>query len=119
VPSLRRVKPDPRMERHLKVIYPLPQDLFEAGEAVGATHDSAGWLHISRLIEYEIATIDAGLDGPNHPLTRAEYAMAHGRRDGLRGAQKAVETIITVALREYDRQRAKHEGDAEPSLNGG
>jgi hypothetical protein len=30
-----------------------------------------------------------------------------------------VDAIIAVSLREYDRQRAKHEGDAEPSLNGG
>jgi hypothetical protein len=107
------------MERHLKTIYPLPQDLFDAGDAVVTLEASAGWLHVSRLIEYEIATIDAGLDGSNQPLTQAEYAMAHGRRDGLRGAQKAIETISAVAQREYERQRARHEGDAEPSLNGG
>jgi hypothetical protein len=107
------------MERHLKVIYPEQQELFEAGDAVSALLTHPGWLHVTRLLEYEIATIDSGLDEPHTPLTQAEYAIGHGRRDGLRAAQKAADAVILVAAREYDRQRAKHEGDAEPSLNGG
>jgi len=63
--------------------------------------------------------LDAGLDEPHTPLTQAEYAMGHGRRDGLRAAQKAADAIVGVGEREHVRQRARHEGDAEPSLNGG
>jgi len=113
------VQIDPRMERHLKRIYPQPQELFEAWDAVDALLAHPGWLHITRLLEYEIATIDAGLDEPHTPLTQAEYAMGHGRRDGLRAAQKAADAIVGVGEREHVRQRARHEGDAEPSLNGG
>jgi len=113
------VQIDPRMERHLKVIYPQPHDLFEAAETVGALVAHPGWLHITRLLEYSVATIDAGLDGREEPLTQAQYAARHGRRDGLRGAQAAADAIIGKAALVYERQRATHEGDAEPSLNGG
>ena len=113
------MKSDPKMDRHLDVIYPEPQHLFEAGDAVQALILHPGWVHITRLLEYEIATIDSGLDGRDEPLTQAQYAARHGRRGGLRGLQAAADAIIGRAEREYERQRAKHEGDAEPSLNGG
>ena len=107
------------MDRHLDAIYAEPQHLFEAGDEVQALLAHPGWLHITRLIEWEVATIDHGLDGRDEPLTQAQYAARHGRRGGLRGAQAAADAIIGKADREYRRQRAKHEGDAEPSLNGG
>lgn len=113
------MKPDPHYDRHLKQIYPLPQDLFEAGEAVQMLIAHPGWLHVTRLLEWEIATIDSGLDDRDEPLTQAQYAGRHGRRGGLRGMQQAADAIIDKANREYERQRSIHEGDAEPSLNGG
>ena len=113
------MKIDPRMDRHLKAIYPEPHVLFDAGDAVQGLVQHPGWLHVTRLIEWEIATIDATLDEGNTPLSRAEYALLHGRRDGLRAMQRAADAIFDRAQREYRAQRATHERDAESSLNGG
>jgi hypothetical protein len=107
------------MDRHLSVIYNEPQELFEAGDLVSSLMVHEGWLHVTRLIEFEINEIDNTLDGRQEPLTQAQYAHWHGRRDGLRAMQRAADAIVVRAQREYERQRAKHEGDAEPSLNGG
>lgn len=113
------MKSDPKMDRHLSVIYPQPQDLFEAAEAVNAMIAHPGWRHIERLLAYEIATIDVGMDDTAEPLTQAQYAHRHGRRSGLRGMSQAADAIIERSSREYERQRAKHESGAESSLNGG
>jgi hypothetical protein len=106
------------MDRHLERIYPELQRLFEAGDEVASLMAHPGWLHVTRLLEYEVSTIDATLDGRDEPLTQAQYAWWHGRRGGLRGFQAAGDAIIAKAEREYARQVTKHEGDAEPSLNG-
>ena len=108
------------MDRHLDRIYPEPQQLFEAGDLVQSLMVHPGWLHVTRLLEYEIATIDATLDGRQEPLTQAEYAHWHGRRGGLKGFQAAVATIIARAEREYERQRAViSNGGAESPPDGG
>ena len=107
------------MDRHLSDIYTEQHELFEAGDVVSSLVAHEGWLHVTRLLEHEIADIDSMLDGRTEPLTRAQYAHWHGRRDGLRAMHRAADAIIDRAQREYQRQRAKHEGDAEPSLNGG
>lgn len=106
------------MDRHLDRIYPEPQTLFEAGDEVASLMMHPGWRHITRLLEWEIATIDATLDGRDEPLTRAQYASWHGRRGGLRAFQAAADAIIGKSEREYERQVAKHESGAESSLNG-
>lgn len=106
------------MDRHLDRIYPELQRLFEAGDEVASLMIHPGWLHITRLLEYEIATIDSTLDGRDEPLTRSQYASYHGRRGGLRAFQAAADAIIARSEREYARQVAKHEGSAEPLLNG-
>jgi hypothetical protein len=106
------------MDRHLDRIYAEPHHLFEAGDEVASLMVHPGWLHITRLLEYEIATIDATLDGRDEPLTRSQYASYHGRRSGLRAFQAAADAIIARAEREYARQVVKHEGGAESPLNG-
>lgn len=106
------------MDRHLDRIYPESHRLFEAGDEVASLMVHPGWLHVTRLLEYEVLTIDATLDGRDEPLTRAQYASFHGRRGGLRAFQAAADAIIARAEREFARQSVKHEGDAEPSLNG-
>jgi hypothetical protein len=87
--------------------------LFEAGEAVRALVAHPGWVHVSRLVEEEIAQIDFSLDGRLRD-TRAEYAFDHGRRSGLRAMQQAADAIVHVAEHERDKQQRKHEGAAEP-----
>src|SRR4051812_39488154 len=106
------------MDRHLDRIYPEPHRLFEAGDEVASLMAHPGWLHVTRLLEYEVFEIDKTLDGRDEPLTQAQYAARHGRRGGLRAFQAAADAIIARSEREYARQVTKHEGDAEPSLNG-
>lgn len=107
------MKQDPRLKRHVERIYPDMQDLFAAGEAVEDLQAHPGWLHIVRLLEWEISTIDHTLDGRLVPLSQAEYAMAHGRRSGLRAFEDAAGAILSEYRDTLEEQRAKHERGAE------
>ena len=107
------MKPDPRLTRHVDRIYPDLQDLFAAGEAVEDLLAHPGWLHITRLIEYETATVDFDLDGRAEPLSQAEYAMAHGRRGGLRAIEGASGAILSKYRSALEAQRRRHERGAE------
>jgi len=113
------VKPDPKMQNAVKAAFPDLNILFAAGEDVSVTVNTPGWQHLMSLLEEMIAEIDSKLDSGHTPLTQAEYAMWHGRRGGLAGARDAAEAILHRYAVELAAQKAKHEGDAEPSLNGG
>lgn len=78
-----------------------------------------GWAHITRLLEDEVRELDRSLDGMTTPLPHPDMCLRHGRRGGLRGAAEAAHAIVSVSGREQARQRAKHEGTAEPVLAGG
>lgn len=110
---------DPQFSRHIRDLYgrrPLDELVADA-EAVAALIASPGWPVLSALLDAEIATIDAGLDS-GQVLEQAEYAGRHGRRGGLKAPQVASQALIGLAESELSKQRAKHEGDAEPSPDG-
>lgn len=71
-----------------------------------------------RLLDAEIAKIDAKLDGALL-ATRAEYAHAHGRRSGLRAMVEAADAIVLRADQRAAEQRSKHEGAADAVSVGG
>lgn len=106
---------DPRLSRHIKDVWPSLTDLFAAGENVRELMAHPGWADVFRLVEAEIATIDADLDGSTEPKSQAEYAMQHGRRDGLLGYLRAARGIVSRADQKLEEQRQRHEGEAEPS----
>jgi hypothetical protein len=95
--------------------------LFAAGDEVRSLLSHPGWDRVVRLIEAEIDTIDRRLDsgvvsGP--PPSRSEYAMAHGRRGGLKAVIDAPQAILLVSETEMARQRAKHEDPGESGIGG-
>lgn len=100
-------------------LFPSLDELAMAAEAVRATVASPGWVAIARVLEAEIATIDRDLDGSDEPMSQAEYALAHGRRYGLRGADEAAGAILRKAEFDLRRQKAKHENGAAVSVAGG
>lgn len=112
------LKSDPKITRHLKDLYPDLETLFMAGEDVDGLTGHPGWARVVELVEAEIARIDADLDGNSVPLTQAEYAMAHGRRGGLRFVLEAPATLAAVSLQRLEEQRAKHEHDAAAGVRG-
>jgi hypothetical protein len=83
------------------------EELFAAGEAVQSLEGHPGWVHLQRLIQAEIAAIDASLDGGSTPLSRAEYAMAHGRRGGVLAVVKAADAIVQRAEAKKREQEEK------------
>lgn len=99
---------DPVYTRHVEKLWPESDTLFAAGERVEALVTTAGWADIQAVLSREIALIDRELDSARKPLEQADYALAHGRRDGLRGAQRAVDAIIRFA----DEQRERQENEA-------
>jgi hypothetical protein len=112
-------RPDPRLTRHLKDLYPTLEQLLEAAEAVRGLLAEPGWPVLQSVLHAEIAEIDRLLDGSERdPLTRAQYAGAHGRRGALMAPEQSLRALIDHAERELEEQRRKHESDAEPSRNG-
>ena len=109
-------KDDPRFLRHVRDLYPVLDALFDAGEDVRSLTAHPGWTHLMALLEAETAMVDRHLDGASEPLSQAEYAMAHGRRGGLRGAVAAAEALVSHADTKLAEQRRIHEGAAEPAL---
>lgn len=112
---MRSVDSVPRMTRHLDELFPRLEDLFSAGEQVQDVVKHPGWVHVVRLLGAEIAEIDRHLDGGREPKTQAEYAMAHGRRGGLRGAEEAAGAILHRYSMRLEQQRQKHESGGESS----
>jgi hypothetical protein len=106
---------DPKFSNHLKDVWPSLTDLFGAGENVRDLMTHPGWADVYRLVEAEIATIDRDLDGSLEPKSQAEYALKHGRRDGLLGYLRAAQAIVGRYEQRLEEQQRKHEGDAEPS----
>lgn len=111
--NLGSVRADPHYTRHVKGT--ALEELFAIGEAVESLAGHPGWIHVQRLVDAEIAEIDRKLDGREEPLSQAEYALAHGRRGGLRGARDAAEAILDGYQRALAEQQRRHEGDAESS----
>jgi hypothetical protein len=109
----------PRFARHIDDLYEDLDGLLEAAEAVRVTVNSPGWVHIARMLEAEIATLDRSLDDASSPKEQAEYALAHGRRGGLRGADEAAGTILHDAELRLARQHVKHEGGAGDPVSAG
>lgn len=99
-------------------LFPTLGELTDAGDAVRGLIAQPGWDHVRRVLEAEIAKIDAKLDG-GLLATRAEYAHAHGRRSGLRAMVQAADAIVAVADRRGAEQRSKHEDAADAVSVGG
>lgn len=97
---------DPRLRRHSRDL-PLDQ-LLAAAEAVQSLAEHPGWAVVLSLLDAEIATVDAELDGRLLD-SRAAYARAHGRRDGLRAVTGLLDALVERAETRLDEQRAKHE----------
>jgi hypothetical protein len=76
---------------------------------------SPGWSRVEEILELELVAIDKRLDCPREPLSRAQYAMEHGRRSGIKATLQVPLAIIERAGRRLDIERAKFEGDAESS----
>jgi hypothetical protein len=108
---------DQRVARHVDDALPSLEALFAAAEAVEALQASPGWTLVTRILDMEIAEIDRDLDRGNEPLSQAQYAKAHGRRGGLRGAHAAMDAIVQKAAAAYEQQARRHEQrTAEPAL---
>jgi hypothetical protein len=110
---------DRRYLRHLKDAFPTLEGLFTAGAEVADLIDQPGWNHLMTVLDREVATIDRRLDMADQPHSQAQYALEHGRRDGLRSAREAAQAIVLAYLAKLEEQRRRHEGGAESPPEGG
>jgi hypothetical protein len=99
---------DPRLTRHIDNAFPLFDGLLAAAEAVQALGETAGWPVLLTLIDEEVSTIEARLEGGVLD-SKAEYAYLHGRIGGLRAAPALLMALTTRAENRLDEQRRKHE----------
>lgn len=106
----------PQMSRHVRDRYETLDGLLAAGELVQGVVDHPGWAHLMGVIDAEVSQIDRKLDGHTTPLTQAEYALAHGRRGGLKSIEEAAHAIVQTAAVALADQRARHEGAGETAL---
>lgn len=102
-------RPDQHFLKHLRG--ESLESTFAMGEVVQDLILHPGWSHVMALLGAEIGEIDRRLDGFQEPLSQAQYAMAHGRRAGLRGARLAAEAILHRYRTQLEEQRRKHEGE--------
>jgi hypothetical protein len=98
---------DPKITRHLKHL--TLEQLETASEWIGVTVATPGWEALLGLVEREIAMIDRQLEGDRPLESRAHYAIAHGRRGGLRAMAEFAEALLDEAESRLEEQRAKHE----------
>jgi hypothetical protein len=104
---------DPRFSRHIPEVFPTMEGLLEAGEAVESLLSHPGWLALQTLIAAERSVIDRDLDRTSIPLSQAEYALAHGRRDGLSSADEAATALIGRYQSTLRTQQLRHERGSE------
>lgn len=104
----------PEIANLVRSRYETPDGLIAAGELTQAVITHPGWRHVMSAVDELVARIDHELDGAREPLTQAQYAQRHARRAGLRAVEEIAQTIVRVSEAELARQRAKHEGIAEP-----
>jgi hypothetical protein len=110
-------RPEPEHIALVRRILPDLEALFRAGDDVLALLSHPGWDHLTRLIDAAVHDIDARLDG--HLLdSRAEYAMAHGRRSGLSAITGLARAIVAESERKRREQSRKYEAAAEPAALG-
>lgn len=89
------------------------------GEAVLSLRDHPGLEHVLAVLELERKAVDVELDGARAPKTQAEYAQAHGRRDGLDAARRAIDAIVATYQTRLHEQQRKHEAGGESLAEGG
>jgi hypothetical protein len=104
---------DPRMTRHIDRLWPEPQGLFEAGEIVQEFTSHPGWAVIARVIKEERDEIRSRLDHAVKPPEQAEYALAHGRLDGLVAMEEAALAVLTRFEQRLQQQRDLYEHAGE------
>lgn len=100
----------PAISRHTDDLWPDLEAILDAGERAVELKLHPGWQHVQAVLLAEVDAINVRLDGAREPLTRAEYAQAHGRRSGLRAAAEALDAIVARAAKRHDEQRQRHEG---------
>lgn len=110
----RSAHADPQLTRHFDRLFPTLGELEAAADAARSLISSSGWPVLLDLLGAEVSGIDAKLDS-GRPLEHVEYAAYHGRRGGLRAPAAMLHALIDRAESRLAEQRAKHEGDAEPS----
>jgi hypothetical protein len=110
-----RAVADPALSRHVRDVFPELEHLFEAGENVRSLREHPGWDAVHELIKREIATVQIALDNAS-PLTRSEYASAHGRLRGLKALKGAADAIVEHAEKRHAEQRARHEDEDAAAL---
>lgn len=106
-------RPEPEYVALVRRALPDLEALFQAGDDALALTHQPGWDLILRLLDVSVADIDARLDGKLLD-SRAEYAMAHGRRSGLTALPELVRAIVGESDRRRREQARKHEATAEP-----
>jgi hypothetical protein len=102
--------PDPQFRRHIADVLPSLKEQFDALEHIESLMAHPGWDLVQRVLRAEVELIDRRLDGGSRPLEQAEYALAHGRRAGLLGADFAARAILAVTAASLEDQRRKYEG---------
>lgn len=107
-----------QMAAHVRRIWPDLEGLFATGEEVRALIGLPGWEAVTQVLAAEIADVNRRLDYGREPLTRAEYAMAHGRLGGLMAMQDAALAILARYEHVLTEQRAQHESAGETARNG-
>lgn len=107
--QVRAVRPDPSLSRHIGDLFPSLEELVAAREAAVALLAQPGWTLLIRLLDAEIATIDATLDSGRVLESKADYAAAHGRRGGLRAPEQVMRLLVERADARLAEQAAKHE----------
>jgi hypothetical protein len=111
-------RPEPRFTDAVRRLYPTLEQLTDAADAARALLEQPGWTVLNEILGLEVAKVDSRL-GSDKPLgTRAEYAMAHGRRSGLLAPTQAIHALIDRAESRLADERVKHEGAAESVPDG-
>lgn len=89
------------------------EGLNAAADAVEAMMATPGWSIVMELVEAQRTGIDRKLRGGHTPLPQADYAMWHGRLDGMATVQDLAAALVARRADEMAKQKAKHEGAAE------
>lgn len=105
---------NPALTRHVSDLWPDLERLLRVGDQAQQLLAQPGWAAIDLLVDAEIDAINAQMERTT-PLSRADYAVRHGRIGGLKAAREAAEAIVAIADERRSEQQAKHEGEGSQS----
>lgn len=113
--ELEQNEATPSAKNAVRQAYRGLEGLNDAADAVEAMMATPGWAIVMELAQAQKEAIDRKLRLGHEPKTQAEYAMWHGRLDGLATVFDLAEALSQRRRDEMAKQKAKHEGEGAGS----